>query len=174
MSTKLTLPLLDQINVASPCSADWGEMSGDDRKRFCQQCSLHVYDLSTMTRMEAEGFLQSELGTGKRVCVRLYRRTDGRVLTKDCPVGLRRLRLRFVRSIATLFAFFLGGLATALAGTRLGDWAEDQNQIIGQLVCPTTGSAISAAMMGDIGLTPPIPQPPAGSVCEPYSASSSR
>ena len=36
---------LDAIHVASPCSASWDAMSGDERARFCSQCSQFVYDL---------------------------------------------------------------------------------------------------------------------------------
>ena len=37
---------LDRIRVASPCSADWDEMTGNDEVRFCRHCSRHVHDLS--------------------------------------------------------------------------------------------------------------------------------
>lgn len=37
---------LDNIHIASPCSADWSEMYGDNRKRFCGDCKLNVYNLS--------------------------------------------------------------------------------------------------------------------------------
>ena len=41
---------LDSIKVASPCSADWEGMVGNNRQRFCGQCKLNVYNLSGMTR----------------------------------------------------------------------------------------------------------------------------
>ncbi len=88
---------LDTIRVASPCPANWDEMTGDERSRFCGQCELNVYNLSDMTRQEAEGFLSEKEG---RVCVRYYQREDGTIITKDCPVGLQikhQKRLRIVR-----------------------------------------------------------------------------
>ena len=33
---------LDNIRIASPCSANWDEMFGDERKRFCGDCKLNV------------------------------------------------------------------------------------------------------------------------------------
>jgi hypothetical protein len=78
-------------------------MVGDDRVRFCQECRLHVYNLSAMRRQEAEALVANREG---RVCFRLYRRADGTVLTQDCPVGLRAARRKL--------AFVLGGLAAAL------------------------------------------------------------
>src|SRR5207253_1317447 len=85
-----TLPLLDRIRVASPCTAAWEAMEGDERVRFCGHCRKNVYNLSGMTRPQAEQLVQ---GSGD-LCVRYYRRFDGTILTADCPVGVRRLRFR--------------------------------------------------------------------------------
>ena len=41
---------LEQIRVASPCHANWDEMTGTDQARFCGQCRKNVYNLSEMTR----------------------------------------------------------------------------------------------------------------------------
>jgi len=86
-----TLPILDNLRIASPCTADWDEMRGDERVRFCGRCEKNVYNLSSMTRGEAEALVREKEG---RLCVRLYKRADGTVLTADCPVGVRRERLR--------------------------------------------------------------------------------
>ena len=81
--------VLDVVDVKKPCSASWDEMRGDDLSRFCLHCSKHVYDLSRLTRSEAEALILEKEG---RLCARYYRRRDGRVLTKDCsaPLVLRR------------------------------------------------------------------------------------
>jgi hypothetical protein len=34
---------LDKIKIASPCGANWDEMYGSERKRFCAECKLNVY-----------------------------------------------------------------------------------------------------------------------------------
>src|SRR5262245_30602687 len=39
---------LARLRIASPCSADWDEMTGDDRVRFCGRCRKNVYNLSEM------------------------------------------------------------------------------------------------------------------------------
>ena len=72
---------LDRVRVASPCNVAWSEMHGDARARFCQQCQRHVYNLSEMTSDEAMAFLSQSEG---RTCIRLYRRADGTVVTRDC------------------------------------------------------------------------------------------
>src|SRR5437016_12464169 len=87
---KLVHPLitLDNLRVASPCPMTWEQMSGDDRVRHCLECKLNVYNLSDMTRRQAQRFLAQHEG---RLCVRYYRRADGAIITRDCPWGLRVL-----------------------------------------------------------------------------------
>jgi len=97
--SKFTNPL-NNIKVASPCSADWNEMMGNERRRFCAECKLNVYNLSGMSRREAENLLLNSEG---RLCVRFYKRADGTILTKDCPVGWQAIRQR-VSKTATAFA----------------------------------------------------------------------
>ncbi|MBV9960054.1 MAG: carboxypeptidase regulatory-like domain-containing protein [Acidobacteria bacterium] len=82
---------IDGLRVATPCPMKWDELRGDDRVRFCDSCNLHVYNISELSRREAERLIKSTEG---RFCSRLHRRADGTVITKDCPVGLRALRLR--------------------------------------------------------------------------------
>lgn len=91
MARRRSLPMLENVRVASPCSADWDAMIGDDRSRFCQHCQKDVYNISAMPRQEAEQFLRERT---KETCIRVYRRTDGTVLTSDCPVGVKRARRR--------------------------------------------------------------------------------
>ncbi len=98
---------LDNIKIASPCSQDWNSMTGNDRQRFCGSCELNVYNLSGMTRSEAERLIISAEG---RLCVRFYRRADGTVITQDCPVGWARVKRRatiMISAVASMtFTFF--------------------------------------------------------------------
>src|SRR5262245_61116554 len=96
--------LLDRIQIASPCSASWSEMHGVDRVRFCGQCKLNVYNLSNMTRKEAETLLRETEG---RICVMYFERADGTILTNDCPIGFLALRRRLARvrcAVTSIFA----------------------------------------------------------------------
>ncbi len=86
-----TFSILDNLSIASPCNALWEQMAGDARSRHCQLCDKSVYNLSGMTRVEAEALLVQKEG---RLCVRYFRRADGTVLTRDCPVGRERLARR--------------------------------------------------------------------------------
>lgn len=116
---KFTNPL-DNIGVASPCSQDWNAMIGNERKRYCGECKLNVYNLSGMTRTEAESLILNAEG---RLCVRFYKRADGTVLTKDCPVGWQAVKRRISRTAAAAFSLFVGligglGFTSAVTQTK--------------------------------------------------------
>jgi predicted Fe-S protein YdhL (DUF1289 family) len=109
---------LNQISVATPCHESWEGMTGDDKKRFCAGCRKHVYNLSAMTEAEAQAVLKID-----QPCVRFYRRMDGTVLTQDCPVGVRRVRLRIAAAVSGALAAIVGALSggrQALADPTMG------------------------------------------------------
>ncbi len=109
-NTARKLPLLDNVRIATPCSESWDGMVGDDRVRFCGGCMKNVYNVSAMSSDEAETLIADKEGD---VCVRLYRRKDGTVITSDCSVGLRRKRVTKIAAAA--LAFGGAGLAFAAA-----------------------------------------------------------
>jgi hypothetical protein len=96
---------LNNIKIASPCPADWNQMIGDERKRFCGSCNLNVYNLSGMSQTDAESLLMNSEG---RICVRFFRRADGTVLTKDCPVGWAKVKQKISRTATAAFGLFVG------------------------------------------------------------------
>lgn len=126
---------LSSVKIASPCSVDWENMFGNDRRRFCGQCKLNVYNLSDMTKLEAEELINQSEG---RLCVRLYKRADGTILTRDCPVGLQAIKRRFSRIrtavVSAVFGFLAGSGFYAFANTA-GDYNEPVNQM-GVMVAP--------------------------------------
>jgi hypothetical protein len=103
------LPMLDNLRIASPCTENWESMPGDARVRHCGSCSQNVYNLSEMTRDEAEALLRETAGN---LCARYYRRHDGTVMTADCA-GTPRLRPRPwgpLAAVAALLSLVLGWL----------------------------------------------------------------
>ncbi|MCC6660019.1 MAG: hypothetical protein IT437_03945 [Phycisphaerales bacterium] len=117
MARTVPLDLLDSLRVASPCHMAWEAMRpvDGDRVRHCGACGLDVFNLSALPRAEAEALVRSRLGAG-RFCVQMHLRADGTLITRDCPVGLRRARQRLVRGVsraAAAVVFVLGGFAVA-------------------------------------------------------------
>ncbi|HEX5061069.1 MAG TPA: hypothetical protein VFV99_17005 [Kofleriaceae bacterium] len=103
-TARLRLPVLDNIRVASPCKAKWADMIGDDRVRHCGKCDKDVFNLSAMTREDAEQLLREKNGD---LCARYFRRADGTIMTQDCPVG-QRTRRRVVAVVAGTMATLTG------------------------------------------------------------------
>ena len=97
------LPVLPNIHVAAPCPASWDEMTGDRRVRACSHCKQNVFNLSAMSRADAEELIRSKAGD---LCAQYYRRADGTILLADCEVGLarRRTNRRFAAGAALLLA----------------------------------------------------------------------
>jgi hypothetical protein len=107
------LPVLDNIRVASPCTVSWAAMVGDDRVRHCGHCDKDVYNLSGMTRDEAEALVVGRAGA---LCVRYFQRFDGTVLTADCPVGAKKQRKQRRLIVAGAAA---GAVAAGLTGAGI-------------------------------------------------------
>ena len=81
--TREELELFANVRIASPCPMKWSEMQGDEKKRLCGQCNLHVHRVSELTTAEAVTLF--EKAGSDRVCAQLFYRLDGSVMTKDCP-----------------------------------------------------------------------------------------
>lgn len=109
---------LDHIALASPCNLSWDAMAGDERTRFCSHCKLFVYNLSGMDRKAAAELIQTKEG---RLCVRFFRRADGTLITRDCPVGLRAARKKALKLLGAMVACVLAVVVWtfAIAG---GSW----------------------------------------------------
>jgi hypothetical protein len=164
MNRTLKLDVLDDIRVASPCPMDWDRMVGDEKRRFCEHCGLHVHNLGAMTREEAMALLAQ--ASGGRVCARFYRRADGKVLTRDCPVGLAAARAKLVRAcgrIAAALGLLLSG------GWLLGRPAEGSRALssmepfatVREWLRPGASNPGQVLILGDV--CPPSPAPRRGS-----------
>lgn len=96
---------INDFRVASPCHVAWDAMTGDDRVRNCDSCKIDVFNIAEMTAVEAEHLIQIREG---RLCIRLFKRSDGTVITKDCPVGFRAYQKRIARFAGAALAAILG------------------------------------------------------------------
>ncbi len=163
-------PILDSVRVATPCKASWDDMVGDDRVRHCAACDKDVFNLSALTRDEAEALIRERLGN---LCGRYYRRADGTIITSDCTVGIAQRRRRRVMAagLAALLAG-AGGLALMLSrrtqsggGAAIATEVDEPIQIQGQSVAhddapparrvePVSVRQVpSLAIQGDISVT---------------------
>jgi hypothetical protein len=163
---------LDAIEIPVPCEVPWESMGGNDQVRHCGACRQNVYNVAGFTRAEALHLLSSRAG---RVCLRIFRRPDGTVVTSDCRERLRAARKRG-------WLVFAGALLIVA-------WAQICAQVVGLMgLRRLTGAGLTGApltrpvaalrpspvarplpmmgappplpMMGEVA--PPIPQPTMG------------
>ena len=146
---------IDRLRVATPCPMSWDQMTGDNRVRFCDQCQLNVYNIAELSRIEAEALIASTEG---RLCARLFRRADGTVITKDCPVGLRALRRRVAKRTAAIFAAIV-----SLSGAAFGQGSSSKDKSAGSVqtkitrtnVSDQTGTSLSVTVTDVVGAVIP-------------------
>lgn len=111
MSKRFT-SVLDTLSVPAPCSEDWEAMRGNDQVRFCSHCALSVHNLSAMTRQQAKVLVKKSEG---RLCVRYYRRPDGKV--QAVTDKLHNIKRRASRIAAGAFSATLSLSASVAAQT---------------------------------------------------------
>jgi hypothetical protein len=160
------LATLDLIDIAAPCDVSWDAMRGDDRSRFCSHCKLNVFNLSEMSRAEAEKLVFQREG---KMCVRFFRRHDGTVLTRDCPVGIRALRQRLVRSVAAVAGLLVAMIGSTAFGSRISrllpSGFRSPTQAFANWVDPTPAPWTCSPIVGKVvmgacpppNITPPVP-----------------
>ncbi len=97
---------VEKYRKTSPCSYKWDQMAGTGAVRFCEKCKQQVYDFESMDQAEAEDRVLQREGKSKVI---LYKRTDGKFLTNDCPVGLkkRQYRIMFIAASVLLIGCIL-------------------------------------------------------------------
>lgn len=154
------LAIIDEIDVASPCPANWNEMKGGDRVRFCSDCKKNVYNLSAMTRAEAIALVDELEPDG--FCGRFFRRADGTMLTADCPVGLaeqlrRKSRRAFAAGLYLITLLFLAA-TSFVTGRALQNIGSDAVDHVAKTTDRIFGPPVSELVepeMGEVEVEPP-------------------
>lgn len=103
---------VNKLRVAKPCPTSWETMRGDSKVRFCDLCSLNVYNFSEMTAEEIQNLIAKSDG---RICGRMYKRADGTILAQDCPVGIRAYYKRTARFASAALTAILGLFSISFA-----------------------------------------------------------
>jgi hypothetical protein len=145
------LPVLDNIRIASPCRADWNEMVGDERSRACGKCEKQVFNISNMTRAEAEALIIEKQG---KLCARYYQRHDGTILLADCTVGAVAARNR------KLVAAGAAALLATGVGFALTHRAKDVEMDAIDAIGSSDGVSGHVAGVAEREAPPPAPPPP--------------
>src|ERR1051326_4703004 len=101
---------LGRISIPIQCHADWELMVGDDRVRYCESCEKKVYNLSALTKRQAEALVAEH---GGKLCARIYQRPDGSILTQNCPEGIRGLSAKIARRAGAVLSAMLSVGAVA-------------------------------------------------------------
>jgi hypothetical protein len=101
---------IDGIDIATPCEVAWDSLRGDARVRHCGKCKQNVYNIEAMSRGEALRLVAAGEG---RVCLRIFRRPDGTVVTADCRSRLRAARARGIGAFMAVLV--VAGLAQLAA-----------------------------------------------------------
>ncbi|ATQ78059.1 hypothetical protein CR152_28785 [Massilia violaceinigra] len=137
---------LQRVDIASPCTASWDKMAGDDRVRHCKDCNKNVFNLSAMPQADAAALL-AENHHGE-LCVRFYRRQDGTVMTSDRGDSPRAAVRQAWRKLPHMAGAAV--LALSAAGSSAGDAVPDAKV---DAPVPKVTPARTMVMMG----TPPRP-----------------
>ncbi|HVV84397.1 MAG TPA: hypothetical protein VHE35_15120 [Kofleriaceae bacterium] len=143
------LPVLDNIRIASPCTAAWSAMVGDERVRHCGACDKDVFNLSAMTRDEAEALIVEKAG---KLCARYFQRADGTILLADCAVGVKRRRRRRLVAAGTAALLAASGGLYAMRGAAkvaVPDGQTGSPAIMGDVEVTSAGSGSSSAAPTD-------------------------
>lgn len=126
-------------------------MSGDQRARHCESCKLNVYNIAGMTNAEVEHLVSNREG---RLCIRLFRRADGTILTKDCPIGFRAYQKRIARfagaTLSVLFSLVGFSAAQGTGSTKDVQNSEENEQKLSSnelsgIVVDSAGAVIPGA-----------------------------
>ncbi len=136
-----------EIRIAKPCNQSWTAMKGDERVRFCGACKTNVFNISEMTRDEVEELIRKTNGV---FCARLYRRTDSRVMTKDCPKGVaayKRKRAFVLASAGAAMAYGGQLLMTPTMGKRASPLMGDARATHSEPVMGIAGPPVMGKLM---------------------------
>jgi len=98
-------PVVEQIKankVVGACPSRW---DGDSKDRFrqCEQCQVTLYNFADMSRAEAEALI---LVRENRKKFTLFQRADGKFMTADCPIVLRRKQQTRMVAAVGIFVLF--------------------------------------------------------------------
>jgi len=138
---------ISKLGVSKPCPIPWESMIGNDRVRKCDTCQLNIFNIESMTTSEVEKLISSS--QPYRLCIRLVRRADGTVMTRDCPKGLSAYRKRLTSLVTVSIAAVLSAFSVSYGQHK------DANTINNGVTCSAltinqTGSSCLTGLVTDV------------------------
>jgi hypothetical protein len=157
-----SMPQPRSIDIHTPCPKTWKELVGNDRRRFCEACSLHVHNAAEMTRGEAETLVAD---SASRVCMRMEYDAKGQPVFRDAA------RTEPVRPIQRWSRWMLtaaAGVMAACTDSGSNVAATSEPRATQPAVSTKMGKAAPVEKMGDVAMPmPPRPEQLGGMTAEP-------
>lgn len=126
---------LKNLNIPSPCGANWESMKGNDQVRFCEHCDLSVHNLSQMTRHQAQRLVSRSNG---RLCVQFVPDASGKPLLAQAGMKLHRISRRVSRIAAGAFTAALSVNSVVAHSSQ-----NSRNELTGHASLPTISQPTS-------------------------------
>lgn len=73
---------VDRLKIDFPCTADWNQMRGNERIRYCEECNKYVYDFARLPRRQVEEMMAASPG---RICAKLTYKNNSLVFLDSKP-----------------------------------------------------------------------------------------
>jgi hypothetical protein len=129
--------------IARPCPKKWENLRGDNQKRFCDECQLHVHNLSAMSEKEVQALLQIP----GRCCV-------GYLSQPESPRPVAKTRKNGWGLLGRVPRIMASGTALAVS-FLLSGCDEKASSTASAPVVPPPVSTNSNMILGDICVVPP-------------------
>ena len=152
------------LHLSEPCHKEWDGMTPVDaggEVRHCSECSLNVFNLSSMTDAEVRAFFASRQ-PGERTCGQMLVNPDGSLATRDSHLRVSRGAAAWLPIVTIGTALALGGVARAEQGCGVGAEADPAPPVAERMLGDVQALPASPAAVvvgGEIEAIP-APQPP--------------
>lgn len=93
------------------CPQPWANMAGDEKARFCTQCSRHIVNLSALTAEQRLALFKTT--RPEDLCVAYYRRLSGEFVTAEKPLRDSESLKQFGLAVLSAGALALAAGCTA-------------------------------------------------------------
>ncbi len=94
---------VDSKKLTQKCPWTWDEDDSKDKFRYCSKCKSTVYNFDGLELPDAEALIFTRENKKNST---LYKRPDGKFMTEDCPVQVKRKRRLIMVSVVVAMLIF--------------------------------------------------------------------